>query len=102
MNINRLVERTKFVRGFSCRTFVSSRLLSVLMLLFFVQLFVIQQVNAQERRVTLHVVNRPLSSVLNDLSKQTHYKFFYSDNVTNVNQKVTLNVVNKRVKVTVK
>jgi TonB-linked SusC/RagA family outer membrane protein len=74
---------------------MSGRMLSVLMLLFFVQLFVVQKVSAQNKRVTLHVVSRPLSSVLNELSKQTHYKFFYSDNVINVNQKMTLNVVNQ-------
>jgi TonB-linked SusC/RagA family outer membrane protein len=70
-------------------------MISVLMLLFLVQLFVVQKASAQERRVSLHVVNIPLSSVLNELTKQTHYKFFYSDNNINPNQKVTLNVVNK-------
>lgn len=95
MNINRLVKRTKFVRSFKRITYKSGRMLSVVMLLFLVQLFVVQRVNAQEKRVTLHVVNQPLSVVLSELSKQTDYKFFYSDNVTNVNQKVTLHVANK-------
>jgi TonB-linked SusC/RagA family outer membrane protein len=93
MNINRLVKRTEFVQSFKHSVF--GRLLSVLMLLFVVQFFGAQTLAAQSKKVTLHVVNAPLATVLNDLSKQTHYKFFYSDNTTDVSQKITLNVVNK-------
>jgi TonB-linked SusC/RagA family outer membrane protein len=93
MNINRLVKRTEFVQEFTHSVF--GRLLSVLMLLFVVQFFGAQTLAAQSKKVTLHLVNAPLATVLNDLSKQTHYKFFYSDNVTDPNQKVTLDVVNE-------
>jgi|GEM_PF-1217341 type II secretory pathway component GspD/PulD (secretin) len=79
MNINRLVKRTEFVQEFTHSVF--GRLLSVLMLLFVVQFFGAQTLAAQSKKVTLHEVNAPLATVLNDLSKQTHYKFFYSDNV---------------------
>ncbi|MDP4276473.1 MAG: TonB-dependent receptor [Bacteroidota bacterium] len=40
-------------------------------------------------------MNETLSTVLADLSKQTDYKFFYSDDVTDPNQKVTLNVTDQ-------
>ncbi|MDD2612293.1 MAG: TonB-dependent receptor [Bacteroidales bacterium] len=54
--------------------------------------------NAQDKKVTLHAVDKPLSAVLADLSKQTKYKFFYSDNVTDPNLKVTLNVTDQPLK----
>lgn len=69
--------------------------LTMLTLFCVAQLFCIFAANAQDKKVTMHVVNEPLVNVLNDLSKQTDYKFFYSENVTDPNQKVTLNIVNK-------
>jgi hypothetical protein len=96
MNSNRHVTRTEIVQRLTQSVF--GRLLSVLMLLFVVQLFGAQTLAAQDKKVTLHATNVTLSNVLNDLSKQTGYKFFYSDNSTDTNQKVTVNVVDKSLK----
>ena len=95
MNIYLRVKKTKFNRCFKHRSFIGERMLSVFLLLFLVQIFVIQKVNAQDKKVTVHMVNEPLAKVLNELTKQTNYKFFYSDNDTDENQLVTLSLVNK-------
>lgn len=79
-------------------TSVARQILVALTLLFALQGFCAAQTVAQDKKVTLHVVNEPLANVLADLSKQTNYKFFYSDNVTDPNQKVTLNVSNQSLK----
>ena len=98
MNSKRQVTRTDFVRSFIRDAFIGGRMLSVLMLLVVVQFFGTQTLAAQDKKVTLHAENVTLSNVLNDLSKQTGYKFFYSDNSTDTNQKVTVNVVDKPLK----
>ncbi len=98
MNSKRQVTRTDFVRSFIRGAFIGGRMLSVLMLLFVVQFIGIQTLAAQDKKVTLYAANVTLSNVLNDLSKQTGYKFFYSDNSTDTNQKVTINVVDKPLK----
>jgi TonB-linked SusC/RagA family outer membrane protein len=53
---------------------------------------------AQDKKVTLHAVSEPLSNVLSDLSKQSDYKFFYSDNATDPNTRITINVSNQPLK----
>ena len=90
MTINQHETKTKFVQRFTHKAF--GRLLSILMLLFVVQLCCIQNINAQDKKVTVHATNVPLADLLNDLSKQTNYKFFYSNDVINPNQLITLNV----------
>ncbi len=68
-------------------------------LLYLLLIFVLQAVfalpgAAQDKKVTLHAQNEPLSNVLADLSKQSDYKFFYSNDVTDANARVTINVSN--------
>lgn len=53
---------------------------------------------AQDKRITIHAVNEPLSNVLTDLSKQSDYKFFYSDNVTDPTMRVTINATDQSLK----
>lgn len=77
---------------------MSGRIFRNLILLFAAFVCFVNIANAQDRKVTLHAVNEPLSSVLADLSKQTSYKFFYSDNVTDPNQRVSLNVTEQPLK----
>ena len=96
MNINQHESKSKFVQWFTHRAF--GRLLSIMMLLIVVQVCCIQKINAQDKKVTIHVTNETLANVLTDLTKQTNYKFFYSNNVIDPNQLVTLNVVNKPLK----
>ena len=58
----------------------------------------IQTMVAQTRNVTIDVVNTPIGKVFDELSKQTRYKIFYSDNVIDSKQKVSINCVNKPLK----
>ena len=74
------------------RTFVA------LLLMLVIQGFCAVPIMAQDKKVTVHVTNEPLSNVLADLSKQSDYKFFYSDDVTDPNMKVTLNVSDQPLK----
>jgi TonB-linked SusC/RagA family outer membrane protein len=69
-----------------------------MLLLFAMQGICATQAPAQDKKVTLHAVNEPLANVLADLSKQTDYKFFYSDNVTDPSMKVTINVSDQPLK----
>jgi len=96
MTINQHETKTKFVQRFTHRAF--GRLFSILMLLFVVQICCIQKINAQDKKVTIHATNVTLADLLNDLSKQTNYKFFYSNNVIDPTQLITLNVVNRPLK----
>lgn len=84
-----------------CWGFFSKRtgqILSALVLIFVVQGFCAVRIMAQDKKVTLNVTNEPLSNVLADLSKQSDYKFFYSDVVTDPTMKVTVNVSNQPLK----
>ncbi len=58
----------------------------------------VQIVSAQTRNVTIDVVDTPIGKVFDELSKQTRYKIFYSDNVIDSKQKVSVNFVNKPLK----
>ena len=58
----------------------------------------VQMVSAQTRNVTIDVVDTPIGKVFDELSKQTRYKIFYSDNVIDSKQKVSVNFVNKPLK----
>lgn len=93
MECNQLKRRTKPVQKMTFHFF--ERMFSVVMLFCFVSLVNIQHAMAQDKKVTLHVVNAPITNVLNDLSKQSGYKFFYSDNVINLNQKVTIRLADR-------
>lgn len=58
----------------------------------------VQMVSAQTRNVTIDVVDTPIGKVFDELSKQTRYKIFYSDNVIDSKQKVSVSFVNKPLK----
>ena len=47
---------------------------------------------AQNAKVTLSVVDKPISQVLEQIEDQTDYAFIYDNKVVDTNQSVTINV----------
>lgn len=95
-----MIFKPKVINPNSSKFFVNSkRFTFCLFLLMFTLLgFSTSTAIAQDKRITIHAVNEPLSNVLTDLSKQSDYKFFYSDNVTDPNMRVTINATDQPLK----
>lgn len=74
----------------------TKKLLMVMKLTTFLLLFAIMQVSAMTyaQKVSLKVKNSPLSNVLDQISDQTGYNFFYSNSTLNDTKPVSLSVKN--------
>lgn len=71
--------------------------LSVLFLIFIFQLTTIQNVFSQDKKVTIHQQNIPITKVLSEIEKQTGYLFFYNKKNVDVDRLVNINADNKSV-----